>query len=98
MKVSVIGDASISVDEIEKLRTLPHADIYIEKADFRGAMTINSVAARLGLTVRHLRRMIASGDFPESCLVRGNTHLWLRQTVRTWKKAQLSSVVSVNVV
>lgn len=91
LKVSVVGKRSVAVDDLEKLPSLTHQSIYVEKAEFRDVMTINRVAVTLGKSVRHLRRMIESGEFPPSCMVKGQTHYWLRQTVRDWKKSSLQS-------
>jgi predicted DNA-binding transcriptional regulator AlpA len=89
LRISVIGNASIAVDDVAALPSLPEQDIYIEKAGFRDVMTINRVAVVLGLSGRHLRRMIADRTFPSSVVTRGQTQYWLRQTVREWKKDQL---------
>ena len=89
LRVSVIGNASVAVEEVEQLPTLPHQAIYVEKAEFRDVMTINRVAVSVGLSVRQIRRMIESGAFPSSCVNRGQTQYWLRQTVRAWKENQL---------
>jgi hypothetical protein len=89
LRIEVVGRASIALDDVEKLPTLPHQMIHIEKADFRDLMSINMVAITLRRSVRQVRRMIESGAFPSSLISRGQTQYWLRQTVREWKKSQL---------
>ena len=81
----------INVDDVQNRPIQSHQQIYIEKAEFQHIMSINMVAVALGKSVRHVRRMIESGEFPPSNLRKGQSQFWARQTVRAWKKAQLRS-------
>ncbi|MXO87117.1 helix-turn-helix domain-containing protein [Altererythrobacter aurantiacus] len=91
LQVRAFGDNWVDVDKV--VEGDPSADakmIFIEPAEFKRAMKIGVVASTLGLSVRHLRRMIQSGDFPPSNLRKGRSHYWMPQAVRNWKEKRLS--------
>lgn len=89
--VSVFRNVQIAVDGIEQMPSSGPANIHIQPTDFRDAMSITAVASELGISVRQLRRLIASGTFPASHVQKGQKQLWLKTAVREWKKFQIEN-------
>ncbi len=89
--VSVFRNVQIAVDSIEPMPSSGPANIHIQTTDFREAMSITAVASELGISVRQLRRLVASGAFPASHIQNGQKQLWLKTAVREWKKFQIEN-------
>lgn len=74
----------------EKYRIEVFRDVFVEQPlPAKDMLSINRVAATLGISVRTLRRLIRQGSFPKSNIHRGTTAYWQRQDVREWQMLAL---------
>ncbi|WP_017977234.1 helix-turn-helix transcriptional regulator [Sphingomonas melonis] len=89
--VSVFRNVQIAIDRIKQMPSSGPAGIHVQATDFREAISIRMVASELGISVRQLRRLVASGAFPASHIQNGQKQLWLKTAVREWKKFQIEN-------
>lgn len=92
LEVRVSGNEWIGLDELIDAALPEGWEIHIQPAEFRDAMPIEMVATVLGMSKRHLRRLIKTEAFPRSDARQGHSHLWTRQKVRGWKRDNIDTL------
>jgi excisionase family DNA binding protein len=65
----------------------PMTDAKIERLAYR----LDEVAATLGVSRRHVERMLSAGKFPQPDRKLGRASLWRVETVRGWMSGTASN-------